>query len=65
MKKNDGRETVWVLVGNYADDPHPKVLGVYDNDEAAQEHQRDLRDDMTTSAPIAWGMHEMFVRSEV
>lgn len=55
-------EKVWVVVGNFEDDPHPKVLGVYDTDEAAEKHHRDLRDQ--AFGPVAWGMHEMEVRSE-
>lgn len=56
--------TVWVVTGNYADDPHPHVLGVYDNEDAAKEHERAIRDSIKPSEPVAWGRTEVEVNSE-
>lgn len=56
---------VWVVVGNYADDPHPKVLGVYDNEDAAERHRKAITNSTSPSTPVAWGKHEMFIESEI
>lgn len=55
---------VWVVTGNYADDPHPHVLAVYDNEEAAQEHRKAIRDSIKPSEPVAYGITEMQIDSE-
>lgn len=57
-------ETVWVVTGNYADDPHPHVLGVYDNEDAAREHERAIRQSIKGTEPVAWGRTEVVVESE-
>lgn len=36
-------KTVWVVAGIFVDDPHPDVLGVYDNPEAAEELEDAIR----------------------
>jgi len=51
--------TVWVVAANYADDPHPHVEGVYDNEEAAREHEKELHDDAI--GPVAWWVYNRSV----
>jgi len=51
--------TVWVVVTNHVNDPHPQVEGVYDNEEAAREHGKELRDDVI--GPVAWWVYNRSV----
>lgn len=44
--------TVYVVATTYADDPHAHVEGVYANEEAANEHKKELRDEAL--GPVAW-----------
>lgn len=48
--------TVYVVAANYADDPHPHVEGVYANEEAAEEHEKEIRDEAL--GPVAWDVFE-------
>jgi len=56
------KQTVWVVASNYADDPHPHVEGVYDNEEAAREHEDEIRNEAL--GPIAWWVYEQTVETE-
>lgn len=47
--EHDDDNAVWIVAGNYADDPHPHVLGVYETEEQADDLMDRCRDD--TSAP--------------
>lgn len=60
----DDPNLVWAVTGNYADDPHPHVLAVYDNEEAAKEHSKAIRDSIKPSEPVAWGVTEMKLDSD-
>lgn len=57
-------DTVWVVTGIFSDDPHPHVLGVYDNEAAAHTHKRSICGSIKPSAPVAWGVTEMEVESD-
>ena len=35
--------TVWVVAAKMMDNPHPEVLGVYDNEAAAEEHEKQIK----------------------
>jgi len=60
-----GRATVHVVLANYADDPHPHVEAVYDNEEAAEDHEKALGDSTSICAPVSWTVKEMPVQSEI
>lgn len=58
------RDTVFVVTGNYDDNPHPHVLGVYDNEEAAEEHVAAIRQSIKPSEPVAYGYEETALKSD-
>lgn len=58
---NGHTETVHVVASNYADDPHPHVEAVYESEEDAESHMREISDDIRPSAPVAWQHYEMEV----
>lgn len=36
--------TVWVLAADMMEGGHPQVLGVYDNEDAAEDHEQAIRE---------------------
>lgn len=55
---------VWVVTASYADDPHPHCLAVYDNEAAAKEHAKAIRDSNSPSEPVAHGYSEKTLERE-
>lgn len=53
--------TVWVVAGNYADDPHPHILGVYDDEADADEKMEECRDRFSEPHVVAWDKTEQEV----
>ena len=51
--------TVFVVTCRRDGDPHCHVEAVYDNEDAAEAHKRDIADDSFGYGAIAWGVHEM------
>lgn len=56
--------TVWVVLSRGEGSPHPEVEAVYDNEEAAKKHKRDLADNAFQHGVVAWGLADLEVRSE-
>jgi hypothetical protein len=56
--------TVWVVASRRMDDPHPWVEAVYDSEEAAREHKRELADNSFQHGVVAWDVFERPVRGE-
>lgn len=50
----DDAGDVYVVVANYADDPHPHVEAVYRNEEEAEEHRKEIAGSLSPAAPVAW-----------
>ena len=51
-------ETIWIVAGNYADDPHPHILGVFEDEEPAEELMDDCRQTVGGPHPVAWQKFE-------
>lgn len=58
-------ETVYVVAVRYDGSPHPGVEGVYDNEEAADEHMQYLREKSFQEAVVAWEKIEQTVESRM
>lgn len=56
--------TVWVVASRKMDSPHPSVEGVYDNEDAAREHKRELADNSFGHGVVAWDVFEQEVRGD-
>lgn len=56
--------TVWVVASRKMDDPHPHVEGVYNNEESAREHMKELRKNSFQHSVVAFDMFEQPVRGE-
>lgn len=65
MSDRQQEKTVHVVAANYADDPHPHVDAVYDNEDAAEDHKQAITNSISPSGPVAWTTYEMGVRSDV
>lgn len=50
----DTPATVYVVVTNYADDPHPHVEEVFEDEEAADELMERCRSVTKPPHPVAW-----------
>lgn len=57
-------ETVWIVAANFDADPHPHILGVFDEEEPARELMDDCRDRFTEPHPIAWDIFEEPITEE-
>ena len=58
-------DSVYLVVGNYAGDPHPHVEGVYDNPDVAKRHEQAIANASGPGTPIAWDTHEVEIRSTI
>lgn len=56
--------TVYIVVSRKMDSPHPYVEAVYDNETAANEHMRELRDNAFDHGVVAWEKFECPVTDE-
>lgn len=65
MTDEQKSRTVHIVLGNYADDPHPHVEGVYNNEDAAEAHKNAIGNALTISGPVAWGVETQEVKSAV
>ncbi len=61
----DAPATVWVVASRKMDDPHPNVEGVYDNEDAAKNHMKELRQNSFQHSVVAFDMFEQPVRGEL
>lgn len=50
--------SVWVVTFRTDDDEHSHVAGVYDDEQEAREHKRDLADNASEYGAVAWAVHE-------
>lgn len=51
-------DIVWIVAANYADDPHPHVLGVFDDEEDADELMDKCRARYEEPYVVAWEKFE-------
>lgn len=56
--------TVWVVASRKEDSPHPSVNAVYDNEDAAREHRRELANNSFQHGVIAWEVYERPVHTD-
>jgi len=56
--------TVYIVASRKEDSPHPYVEGVYDAEEAAQEHKRELSNNTLQHGVVAWSVFERPVNTE-
>lgn len=56
--------TVWVVASRKMDSPHPYVEAVYDNEEDAREHKKNLADNSFGHGVVAWDVFERKVRGD-
>ena len=64
VETEEAPATVWVVASRKEDSPHPYVEAVYDNEEAAREHKRELADNSFQHGVVAWDVFEQEVRGE-
>lgn len=60
-------EVVYVVTVRWMDNPHPDVLGVFDNEQAADELMKKCRDwprEWDGLGPVAWEKREREIHSE-
>jgi hypothetical protein len=57
-------ETVWVVRSRKEDCPHAFVEAVYDNEEAAMKHKRELGEKSFQHGVVAWGVDKRTIRGE-
>ena len=60
----DAPASVWVVASRKMDSPHPYVEAVYDNEEAAREHKRELADNAFGHKVVAWDVFEREVATD-
>lgn len=58
-------DTVYIVVANYADDPHPHVEGVFGDEDDAKALMDDCRATTRSPHPVAWKLVEADVDGEV
>jgi hypothetical protein len=57
-------DTVWVVRSRKEDCPHAFVEAVYDNEEAAMEHKRELGENSFQHGVVAWGVDKRTILGE-
>lgn len=63
-KTEEAPATVWIVASRKEDSPHPYVEAVYDNEEAANEHKRELANNSFRHGVVAWDVFEQQVMTE-
>jgi hypothetical protein len=60
----ESQPTVWVVSSRKDGSPHPFVEAVYDNQDAAREHKKELAEDSFKHNVVAWSVHERTLHTE-
>lgn len=56
--------TVWIVASRKEDSPHPYVEAVYDNEDAAREHEKELTNHSFQHGVVAWRVFERSVEPD-
>lgn len=64
MSERQGVGTAYVVASRKDGSPHPFVEAVYDNEQAAKAHLKELRDNAFQHGVVAWEMHTRTILSE-
>ena len=59
---DDEPKTIWIVAGNFDGDPHPHIMGVFEDEEPAKELIANCRATTRRPHPIAWQKFEREVQ---